>query len=298
MDKMVLQKKLNELALLTKCSLHDIFRGVYTEKLEIEEAKYVQAIRSYKRIIKIITILLDELNFSDELDVFNIYNYLLWNGYLSINHKYMYSNSERTKMSVHLGADIMTGKGKCLQNADLLAQILKEKGLFAMVLPVFFDDAPELEYVPSIERDIIQSTESVVTSRFNKSISLLSKKIVGNHAIVLIEKNGHYYGIDPTNLLVLKLDDYFALHVLNGTGSAIIKPLSIAILNETDGKEIHSIISSYQNKDSLFLPADYVEEKSEDMLFFCIRNHSLLDGFYSEIRNDIAIVDSELRKIK
>jgi hypothetical protein len=304
MNRKILEEKLNNNPYDQKSvERYDLYLNLYDQSaVERSEENYAQAIASYKNIIKIMTLFLNEMKFDDELDIFNLYSYLLWNGYFSINKEYCYSKVGLKKISGYYGMDIMTGKGVCLANSDFLVKVLKEKDLFSMILTVYVSEM-EQKYQPNISRNIKQLHSTAITKpklilKLNTFFLKTLHKLLGNHALVLIEKNGHYYAVDPTNLCVFKVDDYLSGHIFNGNGSIVIKQVPLAIFNSTNQKEIDTIISSYKNVDTSFLTDDYVKAKSEDMLTFCKKNGALFDDLHLEIRDDIKTVDSELKQYR
>lgn len=80
----------------------------------------------YNNIICSIVKLMKELKIEDPFMICQSFIYLLHSGFFSINGEYIYSVDDLIENSYCAGATVMTGKGKCLNNSDMLTDVLRK----------------------------------------------------------------------------------------------------------------------------------------------------------------------------
>lgn len=80
----------------------------------------------YNNIICSIVKLMKELKIEDPFMICQSFIYLLHSGFFSINGEYIYSTNDLIVNSYCAGATVMTGKGKCLNNSDMLTDVLRK----------------------------------------------------------------------------------------------------------------------------------------------------------------------------
>lgn len=80
-------------------------------------------INDFYNIIYSFNNLCDNLNITNPLDICIFYTYLLWNGYFSYNHKFIYGENQVNNYNTY-ALNIINGIGTCLSISDLLSYIL------------------------------------------------------------------------------------------------------------------------------------------------------------------------------
>ncbi len=293
--------------------LKEFFRKEMIETLreDKEKDKNKPFIISYKNIVdKTSAFLNSELLVEDPITASVIFEYLLWNGYFSKNNFYQYRMDERINNFSGFGADIMRGNGVCLNNATMLSDVLKSMDYSACTSVCYVHENAEIpdenrEKMP-IDRNVYKGNTLLEKLKVKKAILAsyalrpITKK-VGNHAIVLSEYNGEFYGIDPTNLCFMTHSNENQLQSLNGLVDFDLKPTFTHYLNsdEVDNiKEMYENMNEFANKDVSFLDGSSIKDFYQEKVEFCDSKKNILKDFHEECLNDIDIVCKTLTKNK
>ncbi|MDE6141573.1 MAG: hypothetical protein K2G03_03120, partial [Bacilli bacterium] len=165
------------------------------------------SVKEYKEVIEDFKEFLVENGVQDSIDVFDYFNYALWEGYLAPNKDYAYSDKRKIFFNDY-GMGNMTGRGVCLNDAGMLRDLYEAFG---------YDSEIVLCYVPvdKIDVDSGVRTNGGITRRVERNEALaklmsILKPITlftGNHAVTVVKYNGEYYYFDPTNLVYLAKSD-------------------------------------------------------------------------------------------
>lgn len=255
---------------------------------------------SYFKIVNKTANLMKELNISDPFSATVIFEYLLWNGYLSKNKKLIYGISGRINNIVLTGADIMLGKSVCLNNADMLSDVLNAMGFESYIMGCSFVENVKVsfEYKPNIER----KRESKVVfgdKLLAKFVSVTPLKKIGNHAVVLFKFKDRYFMGDPTNLAFLNFVDFLKGEYIGSDLQLDLKPWQMLILDGIEAEKFKEIIvKTFFLSDEQVVDLDMVRNVSNYSLNLCKKNLSLLNDFHDDNIKDINIVCKTLKKIK
>lgn len=249
----------------------------------------------YPNLLNKMKKLADEFGLKNTLELSNLYTYLLWNGYLSKNKKNVYCIENRKLILGLFWADIMDGVGVCLNHADMLKDFLNICGYDASMMINFCGENIDKAYKIDIERSITKGKISSKISSF--FMSPLIKKI-GNHAFTLVYDNGKPYIYDSTNLMALEFENPYFAHLLNGTGSAKLKPYISTVFSSNFG-EIETLLKLFE-LDDLSSPCsrkDFIITGENNIELFR-KNIVLLDDFYDDARDSIVTISEITDKIK
>lgn len=260
--------------------------------------KHSASLASYKCIIDSTAQLCHELNLKDSMDIFVVFNYLLWNGYFSKDKDYVYTMSGRTNLWGHFGTDIINGQGVCLNKSHMLDSLLKTMNYESHMIINKVSKKMSRDYKPDIERKIKKPGQlSIKLGAF-----LLSPitSIAGNHACTLVEKDNVYYVYDPTNLCVFKLDNFLQAGIIGGIGSIDIKPYSLSWFGGLDNQKIVEIVDSYKNVESETNPydVDAIQSSFETNLELCRNNTGLFNDFHAENESNRRMVLEIFNKLR
>jgi hypothetical protein len=217
---------------------------------------------------------------------------------------------ERINNFSGFGADIMRGNGVCLNNATMLSDVLKSMDYNACTSVCYVHENAEIpdekrEKMP-IDRSAYKGNTLLEKLKVKNAILAsyalrpITKK-VGNHAIVLSEYNGEFYGIDPTNLCFMTHSNENQLQSLNGLVDFDLKPTFTHYLNsdEVDNiKEMYENMNEFANKDVSFLDGNSIKDFYQEQVEFCDSKKNILKDFHEECLNDIDIVCKTLTKNK
>ena len=233
----------------------------------------------YEDIIDDFVALMKKQGIKEPIEIFDCYNYALWNGYLSNQHTYQY-NGDRDIFFSNPGLTCITGNGVCLNKADLLTSIYKEYGYDAYTILCYIDIDKEFNITPirtnsSIQRKISDNKETKI---LNKLLDILKPLTVltGNHAITCVEYEGDFYYLDSTNLEYLQKIDKNTMEIINGEGSLDIRYLTTMFFENIGSLEII-------NNDNF----DYSELLEDDNVIIDLEK---LEKFYNANSNKYELV--------
>ena len=223
--------------------------------------------RYYKSIIKKISLLINELKIEDPFLICQSFIYLLWSGYFSIERNYAYSTNGLIISSHCIGATVMTGKGKCCNNAYMLNDVLDNLNIASLHI-------------------------SCATKRFVKGGH--------NHSITSFYDGDRIYFCDPTQDGFLYYCDYFKAKEYDDSCKEIIIYKDGLPYTENITKEYFDMFVNEpfrEHKTNLKTDNDIslVKEESFDLLN---SNICLLEDFYNDVYNDIEMVCKKLVKEK
>lgn len=218
-------KKSDKAKLKFKNSIYKFAAGLTGLMLEFnfiggaQDLVNLKEVKAYKEVIDDFQEFLDEQGIYDPVEIFDYFNYALWNGYLSEDHTFGYSD-KRDIFFDKFGIGNILGQGVCLNNAGMLKDLYEAYG---------YDSSLVLCYVPmgKVSVDSTVRTNDEITRNVDSSdlMEVLNKLIrpltifTGNHAVTVVEYNGEYYYFDPTNLAYLAKTDIDDLEIINGDGS-------------------------------------------------------------------------------
>lgn len=261
-------------------------REIIQEMVDDNFQKYHESILAYENIINSTAQLCNELNLKDSMDIFVVFNFLLWNGYFSKNKEYAYKMSGRKNLFGYFGIDIINGQGVCLNKSSMLTEILKAMNYESYMIFNKVNKGLTLDYRPDIERKIIKKGQLFI--KIGLVLFNPLANVVGNHACTLVKKGDSYYAYDPTNLCVFKLDDFLKANIIGGKGNIDIKPYWLSLSCGLDNRKIVEIIDSFKNAESKIQTHDFIEIKNsfESNIELCMKNISLFNDFYEENENN------------
>lgn len=270
-----------------------LFKSIHDKSYE--QSKDQECYKSYHEIVKRVADLCEKLDSVDHpLLISLIFEYLLWGGYLSKDHRYAYDMRNRVNNFACVGADIMRGHGVCLNNADMLANIYQELGYEAYTMGISVNKSVEKLDIwkPDIKRNIDNNSRMFNLFSMSKLINRL-----GNHAITMV-KNDVYELYDPTSLSVLKPTDALQASYI-GTGCGFDLKLWITIVlsglwedeNHTQVSDITKMLF-YQGVEDVnnLLPFDDYKEICNRMVSCLGKAEPLLNDLYEKNKKDIDIV--------
>ena len=250
--------------------LTKIFGEMFSKKREdiLEKDFY----KSYLNIIKKTATFMKELGVTDPFRATVVFEYLLWNGFLSKDINLIYSISDRINNIAVTGADIMRGKSVCLNNADMLSDVLNEMGTESYVIGAnvsIRNQKVNLEYRPDIERKIE-----------NK-----------------VKMKDMYFFSEPTGLAFLNFTDFLKAQYVGSDLEIDIKPWLMLALENVSFDKFHKIIgNTFVSSDKQILTIDNVRTISENALDLCHQNYFLLRDFHDDNIKDIDIICKTLTK--
>lgn len=293
---MTKQEELLQLTLFYNKNYFDLLNNIRirskNKSMDQEYYKY------YTNIIEKSAKLLKELNLNDPVEISVLYEYLLWNGYFSKDNNLSYSLSGRKNSLGLVGADIMNGKSVCLNNADMLTNLLQECDIEAYTVGCTVPAGKDanFQYNPDIERNIKEpSYRDKISSKIN---NILHLDILGNHAVTCFKNGETYSASDPTSLAFLNFSELKKMKYVGSDLELDLKLWVMIVLNDFENyDELLKIIATiYLRSDLEPLKLNNIKNISESVLEMCRNNKNLLNDFHSDIYDDINGVCKTLTK--
>jgi len=271
----------------------------------------------YNLLIEDYIKLIHTLELTHPTEIYQMYNHMLYNGYLSYNGEYKFGDSPNKDISYLMGANVVTGRAVCRHTASMLRDIYECYGISSQALPVNCFIEEELingleKHIKLIKKEILHSedkkfvelmTSSLFTleeiyKKYKKDIKL-AEKGKANHVITLVGHNNTCYMFDPTNQTIFHKDSsFFEDYPLT---SPIVS--SKMVLTKISGKK-----SSFLPKDkreivtqNLLLP-DSNEEENQIIITstnnLLERNQDIIHGFASGHRELYEEINNSLMKVR
>lgn len=265
----------------------------------LEETKEIKEINKlYKEFIKEYSKLNKIFNLNNPVEIYNMYNYLLYSGYLSKNKKFKYGTENVfDEVNSIMGANIMTGNSVCRHIAPALRDIYLEENIESIVLPVkttknILENENESN---DISEEMIEELlclcqtglklEETLNILADKKLKELNNKpkIKPNHVITMAIQNDKKYLLDPTQ-------DFTALYTdcKNKENYIINNEGTITIIDQNKKRIIshnNNINKNYDIKSKLELPCTSIQdnlELIEENKKIYQKNLYIFEDFYRE----------------
>ena len=300
---------------------------VWSDGIEhTEEIKKIK--KSYQEIIKNYNKLNKEFNLNDPVQIFTMFNYLIYRGYLSDKKCFEFSDSRAKDIKAIRGANVITGKGVCRHIAAMFTDILEDYNIETNSLAVYIGDAiiniNPLEKQKYTKEELIKQLQSynldndtektvmkiiedldaknnlrIEFQYLTKAEKNIIKRTLGNHAITYAYKDGKSYFLDPTNKRIYRREG----KVLTDTYLVVSPKLITSFLynrNSNTPMTIKRITKNYPSID--------IEEQNKmitETKNICKNNIDIFEQFYkdnkdlySETSNTIMSLKNEYNPFK
>lgn len=200
--------------------------------------------------------LIKELNLNNIHEIFYVFCYLLWNGYFSIDKKYVYNSVD----IINENNTIFLGRGCCRHNSSLLQEVLKYLDMYSREMTVNLSKFTKLKNRMEIKREI----ESFVEE----------KTLYSLHSDVLCLDKSQLFILDPTNLVECEVIKNGKITCFNGRYLVSKKLLK---------KELDRLLwYSYEFNTKNTIDKNILNENYRTARDICLKNVNLLDDFYDE----------------
>ncbi len=178
-----------------------------------------KGVKNYNKLIDNFADFLIEENITNPQHIYEYFNYVVWNGYLSKDQELMYSIDRKIYLD-NPGMSIASGNAVCLNYADMLSCVYKELGFNSYMAMCYVDaDNVKIEKIRTnqqIETKVNSEAEEGII--FDNFVVNNLTKLLGNHAVTCVEYNGELYIFDPTNLVYLNKTNFNDINIVNGSG--------------------------------------------------------------------------------
>lgn len=297
-----------EIILTTYVLLNQVYFGItnlfyceqYTKEIAEISNLYNELIDNYVKFNK-------EFNLEHPIEIYQLYNYMLHNGYLSKNGKFKFGESDVKDIWSLLGVNVVTGKAVCRNIANMLNDTYNKMNINAYTYSCYLDSNAilfdTLKFNISTLEIMLENTSDNNERKEIENLILAQKKLLrnykppliknANHLINIASKDGICYITDSTNQTILKKED--DKEYKNVLKLDLVSPLGSKV------KLIKSKGEYDKKREILLLPNSSVEEDNKiitNINALCNNNLDLLNKFRcenSELYNDI---NNKLIKIK
>lgn len=136
----------------------------------IQSLTNFRAVEEYKKVVSDFADLLEDNGYNNPKEIFDCYNYALWNGYLSNNHQLNYSLDRKIYLK-DSGIGCVLGESVCLNNANMLEDIYDEMGYKSYTINCYVDPK-NCSITPTgsnanIERNVKENTITKIAEILN-----------------------------------------------------------------------------------------------------------------------------------
>lgn len=222
-----------------------------------------------------ITKLLTDLKTENIHQLFYVYCYLLWNGFFSIDKKYVYNNKD----IIDEENTIFLGKGCCRHNSRHLTTVLKKMKFDAYEMRLRTDNIKFRTIICiDAKTEVYESNINLAKNDFDHSVVLTISKEKGN--VIL----------DPTMIIELEMIKYGKLVCFNG----IYK-----VRQKLFKQELNNILSKdYPYNSKPLINLDILLENYRKAEELCQENICLFDDFFDENHKNYEQIRKLLTKIR
>lgn len=231
---------------------------------------------SYIEITKKLVKTLRKMCIYNPIEVKIVYEYLLYNGYLSIDKKFKFGFENRVENNFVPGINIMRGTGTCLNISDLLKDIYKLYGFNSEIVTC------KINYTDEEQNKRLLKEWSYLT-RF------VFENIVGSHAITLVNNNGSTFLCDATNKDFININRNLNGKYLKNEFIVKILPHFFGLIKDNK-KELNNLLKQSQK-----LNCEEVNKIDKGIHWFLECQEKELNNFHESIKSNIEIICKRLK---
>ena len=276
-----------------KSALNSKFNKMLLDKQQRNAENLEESFKHYNVILKKYSELASELELENSLEICVLFTYLLWNGYFSITKQNIYtSDGIRNIYGAHC-FDIMNGKGVCINFSDMLKDFLIVCGYKSANLINVNDKNLKASYIPKITRKKFNNNNSNKKSKENLFLALKKYKY-GTHMFTLVQEGKYLYAYDPTNFLLLDIQNINVAKLVNGKGTFKLKPYISYATNLP--LESRRLLKNFYTTEKFLNPynKEYFKELFDELVNHLDKNKNVLDIYYNSIKENIRFISNSL----
>jgi hypothetical protein len=248
-----------------------------------EEKDYLK--ECYQTIVNHTAYFISTHGFNNAVSANVAFEYLLWNGYLSHNHDFVFDqNSEKYNYKDMYGLEAILGRGGCISIAGLQKDVFTKLGYDSHLITCRINEEPDVIYRPFIKRS------------FNSDVKTDKRDTkIGNHVVTYVDDNDVYYVFDPTYLETFYLNSNFKINNYFGEYEKKVEviPESMLFLERMKTKDFYSILEKLHSEDYSDVRSkmgNYICNESEKTLKKLEGMREELIDFYYNIMDDVNLI--------
>ncbi len=289
----------------------------HTKDMSEIRTLYQQFIQNYNQMNK-------EFELNNPIQIYTMFNYLLYEGYLSKGKEFQFSREEARDIIAIYGTNIFMGKGVCRHISSMFKDILNDYrieaynlGCYSRTYDVNINTTKQQKYSYDELREWVK--KHVIDERTNcflnayidemekqKKYAEFSykqeedknpiKKMIGNHVICCSRYNGEDYYLDPTQTRIYRLnpDSNTLFDNEEDSDMKIKQTSSIFGNNAKDYAKMKKMLANPNPSISLEEEQELVLETKK----LCEQNMDVFEQFYNDNSEIYAEITNRLVKIK
>ena len=290
------------LSLMTSSTLILSHGEAYTKDVQQIRNLYQEFITRYNQLNKVFSL-------DDPIQIYAMFQYLLYRGYLSVDKEFLLSDDKARNLSGLLGTGIIAGQGVCRHISSMLTDIFNDYGIEANLLGVYYSEHDVsarviAELFELLQKHIIDA--QLYYSRMEEIEALeeelkksngrnISTKLYGNHAITFAIKDEKSYYLDATQRKIYRMKE-------PEKSLFYCEPYHEASFRLLSSFHFNGFKESFKIKGKLAQYPSVSREEEEcilsQMLMLCDNNIDIFEQFYKENREIYHDISSQLVKIK
>ena len=212
---------LNNAASLMMLSILNMIYYIYSEEeiLSLHTKDIIEIRKLYNNLIKDYNKLNKIFDFQNPVEIYTLYNKMLYAGYLSKDKEFHFGKDKVKDITTIQGTNIINGEAVCRHIAQMLKDIYLDYGITSYDISVFQKDTTtdksmlsyyqkELQKVSDIKgipvEDLTYLLEDKIQEAFSYYISPEDIGKLTNHRITKATYQGKDYYLDPTQTRMYK----------------------------------------------------------------------------------------------
>ncbi len=288
----------------------------YTKDISEIRSLYNEFINNYKKLNR-------NFDLNNPIEIYTMFNYLLYKGYLSKNKEFNFSKKGVREVYGLSGINILNGTGVCRHISEMLDDILNSEGINSKQLTVHSGDyiinvdiLKENKYTREelthylkkhsmdedtykmgmllIEKLVDEMHQNIEISFKSKKDKNILTRTFGNHAITFAVYDDKAYFLDPTQSRIYRMSDTNRNTLCDVYGDVPIK-LKTSIIN--DSLKNYKMLKENLSKPSI--PLEEEQQLVEETKNICENNTDIFEHFYknnSELYDEVSNKVLKLRK--
>lgn len=294
----------------------------YTKDVKQIRELYNYFVNNYNKLNKI-------FDLNNPVEIYTMFNYLLYKGYLSKNKEFQFSGKQARDLKGLSGTEVITGKAVCRHISGMLTDILNGYGIESSQLGVYsknysininileeqkhtkeelvnwvrmhITDEQTYEFAMKLIDELVDNRNQniEISSEMIDDKNILKRK-VGNHAISFAFKDGKSYFLDPTQTRIYRMKESNEGTLYDSECDDIpMRLISSIVLN--DSKDYYLQMKKRLSNPSLSITAAEEQALVKATLDKCKNNMNIFEQFYvdnCELYDDISNKVLNIRKHK
>ena len=241
---------------------------IWEDEMKLEKQNYITLISDYDSYIKIVSKLINELDYNkDDLSKLSIITKLIYDGIFSYGQVFTRGSDASTILNCKLGLNIIDGLGLCRHISEFIWDVIPSSGILTCV---------------------------------TKCRNPLRKE--ANHMINLVKYNGAFYGFDAYNGgKILKFEDKFKMVPVDYTIKTHFnyKPYAEVMFYKRSLEEIREfLIQCRENKGLISRNDEFFIELLTNSCLEEKASKEMINDFKRDTRLQLDNIEEQIKEIK